>query len=372
MTKGDFMKKIDQNWIQPIFLGSVFLGTGGGGKTNNILLMLEELFSNNTTVSLIDFNDINDNSYYASTGLIGSPNVLDDFYFTGQENLSSINKLKEIMKVDISGIYSLECAGANALYPLLTASILDIPIIDGDCTSRTFPEIQMTSLHINNISIAPFSLTDTNNEVHCFHEKDTFMLDLNIRKLLSKKNNIGFFACAMKSGKIIKKNLIPHTYSHAMEIGNAFLESNDYNQLLNKLILITKNSIYGATIELFKGKIFELDNSPSLKWQILNLKGIDSYSNENFKILMKNELLIAFKNDTLAAMVPDLITLIDLDTLLPLNIDELKPQMKVSVLGIPAPVAFKTPSALAVVGPSSFGYKSPYKSLEEIYYDYYY
>lgn len=366
------MKRIDQSWIKPLFLGSIFMGTGGGGKTNNILLLLEELFLNNTSVDLIPIYDLEDDKYYASTGLIGSPEVLDDYNFSGQESIKSLNLLKKISRYEPNGIYTLECAGINALHPLITAAMLNLPMIDGDCIGRAFPEIQMTTLHINNIPIAPFCLTDTSETVNEFIVKDTFMLDLKIRQSLAKKNNMGFFACGMLPGKILKRTLIPHTYSLLKDIGCAFIECTSYDELLNQLIMITKNSIHGSTIELFKGKIIGTENSADFKWQVLNLKGIGSYSNEDFTILMQNEFLITYRNDTLTGMVPDLISIIDINSLLPINIIDLKPQMKVAVIGVPAPIALKTPSALNVVGPSSFGYKSPYKSLEELHFNYYF
>lgn len=366
------MKKIDQSWIKPLFLGSIFMGTGGGGKTNNILLLLEELFLNNTSVDLISTYDLEDNKFYASTGLIGSPEVLDDYNFSGQESIESLNLLKKMSNHEPSGLYTLECAGINVMHPLITAAILNLPLIDGDCIGRAFPEIQMTTLHINNIPLAPFCLTDTSETVNQFIIKDTFMLDLKIRQLLAKKDNMGFFACGMLKGSVLKKTLIPHTYSLTKDIGIAFINCKSYDELLNHLILITKNSIYGAAIELFRGKIIGTEDSADLRWQVLKLRGIDSYSNENFTILMQNEFLITYRNDTLSGMVPDLISLIDIDSLLPINITDIKPQMNVAVIGVPAPIALKTPSALNVVGPSTLGYKSPYKSLEELHFNYYF
>ena len=366
------MKKIDKSWIRPLFLGSVFLGTGGGGKINNSVYLLEELFSSNVSIPLISCRELEDKGYYAGTGMVGSPAVLDDFLFSGQESMPSIKELTDITKTEAAGLYTLECAGINALYPLFTAALYGLPIIDGDCISTAFPELQMTTLHINNIPLSPFCLSDIRGNVTTFCEDDTFMLEMKIRSHLANYNNVGFFSCGMLKGEILKKSLIPNTYTHAMEIGRAFTESTDYNDLLNRLVTVTKNSVYGAAIELFKGQVLEIDSSTNDNWQILKIKGMESYSSEDYKILMKNEFIVAFKNDSISVMVPDLISLIDIDTLMPLNISELKPQMKVSVIGMPAPLTLKTPTALSIVGPSSFGYKRTYKSLEELYFEYYY
>jgi DUF917 family protein len=71
-------------------------------------------------------------------------------------------------------------------------------------------------------------------------------------------------------------------------------------------------------------------------------------------------------------MVPDIIVTIDLERLIPVNIEDIRKNMKIAVLGIPAPINLKTNKALNIVGPTSFGYKSTYKPLEKTYYSYYY
>lgn len=366
------MKKIDKSWIKPLFLGSVYLGTGGGGKTNNAVYLLEELFSSNVSVPLIPCRELENGKYYAGSGLVGSPTLLDDFLFSGHESMPSINKLAKITNSEITGLYTLECAGINALYPLFTAVLSGLPLIDGDCISTAFPELQMTTLHINNIPLSPFCLSDIRGNVTTFYEEDTFMLELKIRNHLASFSNVGFFSCGMLKGETLKRSMIPNTVTHAMEIGRVFMECTDYSDLLSRLVTVTKNSVYGAAIELFKGKILEIDDTTNDNWQILKIMGIESYSSDNYRILMKNEFIAGFKNDSISVMVPDLISLIDMDTLMPVDISELKPQMKVSVIGMPAPLPLKTPTALSIVGPSSFGYKRTYKALEELYFDYYY
>jgi DUF917 family protein len=46
--------------------------------------------------------------------------------------------------------------------------------------------------------------------------------------------------------------------------------------------------------------------------------------------------------------------------------------MELAVIGLPAPLVLKTPRALDVVGPQCFGYKSRYRSLEQMNADYYF
>lgn len=366
------MDFIDKNWLKPLFLGSIFMGSGGGGKTDNLLITCQELFASDISIPLLSIKDLEFNSIYATTGLVGSPEVLDDFHCTGHEGISLINKLSNTINTDVKGIFTLECAGINVLYPLLVSALSHIPIIDGDCIGRAFPELQMTTFHLNNYTLKPLIFSNTQKETFEFSNEDNFMLELNIRHMLSKVNNIGFFAGCPVIGKELQKILIPNTISLTYEIGKSFIDYSTYEDILFNLIKTTKNSIYGASIELFAGTIDTIENIEHKHWQSIYIKGIKDYSHDKFQILTQNENLIAYKNGALAAMVPDLISMIDLDTLKPVGNNSITQGMNVAVIGTPAPLVWKTDSALNIVGPQCFGYKSPYKSLEELYYNYYY
>lgn len=366
------MKHIDYDWIKPLFWGSIFLGVGGGGKANNILSLCEEIFSKGLTIPLLDIENLETSKDYAAVGLIGSTEVIDDFYCTGQEGIEALNKLQSITGTEVQGLFTLECAGVNVLYPILVASLLKIPFIDGDSMGRAFPELQMTTFHLNNQPLMPFILCNTGLKIFEYYDVDNFLLDLNIRHVLSEENNIGFFASCASTGNSLKKMLIPRTLSLTYEIGKAFMDFSSYEDIMNNLIKATKNSIYGASIELFVGEIDNIENVEHKNWQSIYLKGIKHNKRETFQILTQNENLIAYKNNSLSAMAPDLISLINLDSLTPVSNNDLSKGMQVAVVGTPAPIVWKTIDGLNIVGPKCFGYKSPYKPLEKLFFNYYY
>src|SRR6056297_1098958 len=366
------MKIIDKSWVKPLSLGSVVLGSGGGGKTNNLVFLLEDILTKNIEIQMLDLEDLNSKDYYCSTGMIGSTQLIDDFYFSGHEGVETVKSIEKLTRKNIKGIFTLEAAGVNTLYPLAVAGLMGIPVVDADCMGRAFPEIQMTVFQIENEDILPFILNDTRNKTHIFDKEETFIVDLNIRKILNEIDNLGFFSCAVKDGNSLKERLIPETISFTRDIGEVFIEETNYESILKKLIFITKNSVYGAAIELFKGEIKVIDKNTGSNWQTINLDGIEDYSKKEYKIMNKNEYLISFIDGEISCMVPDIIVTIDIERLIPVNIEDIRKNMKIAVLGIPAPINLKTNKALNIVGPTSFGYKSTYKPLEKTYYNYYY
>lgn len=366
------MNYITYDWIKPISVGSVFLGSGGGGNTNGIALLCEEILPKNLSIPLIDIEDLERSKTYAAVGLIGTPQVIDDFYCTGQEGINALEMLEQHSGTKTQGIFTLECAGVNILYPLLVAGLSQLPFVDGDSMGRALPELQMTTFHLHKQLMTPFILCDTRRKTYEFDNIDNFLLDYNVRRMLGEADNIGFFASCATKGDALKRILVPRTLSLTYNIGKIFLEHKNYKDIMDKLIDCTKNSIYGACIELFTGKIDKIESVEHKNWQSVYLKGTKNYRDSIYQILTQNENLIAYKNNTLSAMVPDLISMINLDTLLPICNSELYIGMNVAVIGTPAPLIWKTNDGLNIIGPQCFGYKSSYKSLEELYFNYYY
>jgi DUF917 family protein len=66
--------------------------------------------------------------------------------------------------------------------------------------------------------------------------------------------------------------------------------------------------------------------------------------------------------------VPDLICIVDEESAEPITTELLRYGLRVSVIGIAAPAALKTETALRYVGPVAFGYANvPYVQLPGVY-----
>ncbi len=365
------MKNIDRDWIQYLHLGGIFLGSGGGGDPESLSFFLNDILTGDKTIRLISLEELDAEGYYASVNMMGSPELMGQYFPAGVEGVKALERLQALTGQEFKGITTIECAGVNILYPMLVAGRLGLPVVDADSMGRAFPELQMTTFNFAQIPGTPLTLIDSFGREHDFFENDNFLLELNTRKVISEGGGVGFFAGFSNKGSILKHILIPGTISFAAELGQVFANSSSYSQLLEKLIFVTKNSIYGSAIELFTGSIKDIETE-SLSLRTITIKGSGSYINEEFKILMQNENLFAYRQNKIAAMVPDLISVINLETLRPVNNNNLLPGMEVSVIGTPAPLPLKTKKNLDIVGPQCFGYKSGYEPLEKLYYSYYY
>ncbi len=369
--RGDYeLKLMDKSWIEPLYWGSIFLGSGGGGNSEFLTFLLNEQFSKKPTLPLLDLDEIKNESEYATVGLMGS--LIEETFPTGFEGINILERAKSSIKSNIDGLFTLEAAGVNILYPILVASLVDLPLIDGDAMGRAFPELHMTTFYFNKHHLIPFVISDSQGHYYDLNEKDIFMLELTARRIVSQQGGYGSFAGALTKGANLKRILIPRTISFAAELGKTFISPGSYSELIENLMMVSKNSLYGTAVELFIGIIERIENIENIDWETITIKGTNTSENSTFKILIKNENLIAYRNNKVAAMVPDLISIVNLETLKPVTNTELQEGMKVSVIGLPAPIALKKEKALEFIGPTAFGYKSRYESLEELYFSYYY
>jgi len=366
------MKNIDQSWVTPLMYGGLFLGSGGGGNGHLLQHHLKEVLKSGETVTLLDPVELNNDEYYVSICMMGSTEMTDENPMASSECSQIVSRLSKMTGHKYAGLYPLEAVTTNILYSVLGASMMNCPLVDGDVMGRAFPELQMTTYHINNIPCNPCVFQDNRGNCYDLSQDDTFLLELSIRKVLFENGEIGFLAGYENTGSVVRRNIIPGTISLAADIGKEIEQAKNYDDLLTGLINVSKNSNYGKCIELFKGTVTDIQRVEKLNWDNIHLSGDDNYINQKFSVLVHYENLIAFKNDKIAAMVPDIITFIDLQKLKPIQNHEVKRGMEVAVIGLPAPLVLKTQHALDVVGPQCFGYKAQYRSLEQMNYNYYF
>lgn len=364
------MRKIKKDWVYPLYYGSIILSSGGVEDAISFALEFEKLLTGGKWIPLLNLEELEYGAEYSSFGILGSLIVAQNP--VAEDGLRTVSEFERRFKRKISGLFSLEMASVNVFSHLMAACLLDLPVIDGDCMGRAFPEFQMNTAHIAGYSMAPGIITSKIGNIYEFQDEDDFMYEQKARKIVDQEGGNAFFNGLVSKEKELKDFIIPGTLSFAYDIGKAFVKPASYNSLLEELIFVSKNSVYGAIIELFVGIVKEMGPADEVSWSSFEIEGIGNYSQSKFRIFMQNEALIAYRDRDIVAMVPDLIALVNRNTLKPINGNQVKVGHKVSVFGIPAPVILKTKKALSIVSPKSFGYKNKFESLEQLNYAYYF
>ncbi len=360
------MRYIDIDWVKPLGIGSKIISSGGGGDTENFEKILSDLLEKEN-LKLLDVSELMEDEYYCSNGMIGTSNIIDSYNFTGKEGLETVRRMEHLEECRIEGIYPFEGAGINLLYPLITAAILNLPIIDGDVMGRCFTELQMSTLELNNIGLDPFILKDTMDIMHVFGSEDSSSIDLGVRKVLSRIDKLGFFTCGLEKGVDLKNAVIPGTITFVKNLGDVFLKSDNYEDIIKGLNKTVEKSIYGNFTELFKGRVGLITEAErSGIWTSFKLEGYDEYTGSLCNIMTKDQYLLLYRDKEVVCMTPDIITTIDMDTLEPVTVQDIKKGMRLGIGVLEAPIQLKTREALELMGISNFGYKLPYKTVKEL------
>src|SRR6266481_5266410 len=146
--------------IESLAIGAWILGTGGGGSPYLALLNMRKLYREGVVVSLLDPMDLPDEARVAVVSNMGAPLV-------GQERLTdprtialAVRMMEEYRGCRFDAVMSLEIGGGNSLQPFMAAAVLGLPVVDADCMGRAFPEAQMTSFAIHDLTMYPLTLAD--------------------------------------------------------------------------------------------------------------------------------------------------------------------------------------------------------------------
>ena len=130
------MKKLSYEEIKDILVGCTILGTGGGSLDNG-LGSVEKALASGCEFQLLDFDEIQDDGYYANPYYCGSivPKG-DDSQQRGDEIATSVKALEEFMGVKFHGLVSIEYGGGNTGEMMAAAARTGKFIVDADAAGR--------------------------------------------------------------------------------------------------------------------------------------------------------------------------------------------------------------------------------------------
>jgi len=335
--------------IEDIIKGATLLGAGGGGSSKPGLLLAEQI----AEVTLVEPNDVPDNSTVAVVAGMGSPVVLLKEGWRGEE-VPALERFEEAIGKKIDYIVPIETGGFNSVTPLHAGAVKGLPVIDGDGAGRAIPELEMTMFYIHGIPIAPLSLADSKGNSAIIYPTDAYMAEELGRAVTTVFGMTAGLVCHAMTGKQLKQAVIPGTLSVAEKVGKSIREAKRAGE---DLVEAAIKSIDG--IVLARGKVAKKTEE---------VKAGFDYGRvfiEDIIVDYKNENMIAWKGNKPIVMVPDLICWLKTDGE-PLTNADIKEGMEVVVIGKKAHKKWRTPEGFKVFTHvlESIGYKGEYIPIE--------
>ena len=356
------MRLLERQEIEDIARGSAVLGTGGGGDPylgKLAAIQAMELFG---PLQLADINELPDDMLVAFPFAIGSPVPFLERITMTKELVTAYHAMCRYMGKTIGAVMSAEIGGMNSVLPFAVGRELGLPVIDGDCMGRAYPEIQLVTLTLYGHSASPLAVADEHGNVTVVDTVDNTWAEKIARPVAVEMGAIsGGFGYPV-TVKDLKEAAILGTVSFAEEIGKAIRLAQQSHADPVAAALETTGGF-----RLFVGRIVDVARKTQKGWALgeTRISGVDAYDGREMTVRFQNEHLVAIENDEIVASVPDLIAILDTERGEPITTENLRYGFRVTVIGIPSDAKWRTPEGIALGGPRHFGYDIDFTPVEQ-------
>lgn len=348
------MWQIDEDALESIAIGAGILGTGGGGNPYLGKLKARRLLREGKTINVMSLDELPEDWRLVTVGGVGAPTVGIEKIDRGTETLDAMRAIEQVVGRTINAVIPAEIGGGNSIEPMIVAAHAGIPVIDADGMGRAFPQMPMITYFIYGLDCFPCALCDCQgNKIIYTEGVDSHWLELLTRSAAVQMGGHAGAAVAYMTGADAKRTAIRDTLSLALRLGNEvraarIAKADPVESILNAA---------GGTL-LFNGKIVDVERRTERGWSMgqVTIDGLDADTGSQMEISFQNENLIAWRDDEPVVTVPDLVCIVSREDGEPITTEMLRYGYRVSVIGIPCSPMLRTPEALAVVGPKSFGY----------------
>ena len=357
------MSSITVDEVEDIAIGAAVMGTGGGGDPHIGKLVARQAIERHGPVPLLSPNDLDDDDFVIPTAQMGAPTVSHEKPPGGGELVQAVRRVESAVGKTAVATMPIECGGINSTFPIAVAARLGVPLVDADGMGRAFPELQHETFNIYGVSGTPAAVADSHGNVCELDTVDNDSLEWIARGVTVRMGGTGYLADYPMTGTQVKETAIPHTMSLVRDIGEAVRNAD--GDVVEAIAGVTGSSLYGEASRLFEGKIVDVKRRTEAGFVRghVEIEGLDDDRGQSMRIDFQNENLAAQVDGEYLVTVPDLITVLDREMGDPVPTERLRYGARVQVLGIPTPAIMRTPEALDVWGPRTFGIETDYQPL---------
>ncbi len=357
------MRKIDINDVEDIALGAALLGAGGGGDPYIGKLMAIAAIRENGPITLLDPEEIPDDELVIPIAMMGAPTVLAEKAVGSMEFNTLYEKVSQFYGKEVYAFLPIEAGGVNSMLPIAACAQLKKPLIDADGMGRAFPEIQMVTFTLGNISASPMALTDEKGNCVIFETISNKWSEELARAVTMSCGGSVTVALYPMTGRQLKDYAVKNIITRSQQLGEAIRTAKNAADVTPEEHFLR----FSQGHKLFQGKIIDVlrETRGAFNYGKVVLQGVGEYKDKEAYVEFQNENLVASVDGEILATVPDLICLVDSDTFVPVTTDALKYGKRVHVIGLPCYEMWRTPAGLELAGPGYFGCDTEYIPVEE-------
>ena len=348
--------------MEAIATGSAVYGTGGGGDPYIGKLLAQNAIREHGPVRLVDMESIGSDELIVPVAMAGAPTVLLEKLAETGPLIAALRSLEDTLGKKATALISGEVGGLNSTIPFSVASVLGLPLVDGDTMGRAFPEIQMTLCTLQGVDACPMAMADEHGNSLIVRAIDNLWTERFVRSILTDMGAASYMAFYPMTGEQARRTIVRRSITLAQQAGQAI-----FNARIRHLDPVAELVRVTSGFCLFKGKIHDVQRATESGFSrgLAKVAGLDDHRGRALELLFQNEFLMARSGSSVLCSTPDLIVLVDSETGEPITAEQTRYGLRVAVLGLPCVPAWRTEAAIALVGPRRFGYDVDYCPLEQ-------
>lgn len=357
---------LDKNDVDALLIGLGIYGTGGGGDPEWGRKIIENDFSKGRVYEIVDPEDVEDDAFVCSGGIMGSVKALeymsyDEIVESWEKEFILMKAFREMEKIKgrkIDYIIPFEAGGLNTPVIMTLAARMGIPVINADAVGRSAPETQMTSFVGYGISLNPMPLVDhKGNTIVVMSANELTYADEIGRFVVTKGGGMGGNAHYAMSGAELKKSCIPGAISNSIRVGKLILEAQRKGIDPVAEFVEKENGL-----KLFEGVVTEVVGEDKGGFYLTNviMEGSKDYTNKKAKLVIKNEVMAVWIDGKIKSIFPDLVCMLYTESGIGVMSSDIKEGMKISLVGFPCHerlrYCLKTEAGKTAFGGARYGY----------------
>jgi len=348
--------------MRNIALGGAFLGTGGGGDPYIGRLLAEQALREHGPINVLAVDELDDDDLIVPVAMMGAPTVMLEKLPRGDEANAALDALQNVIGKKARAVFCIEAGGLNSTIPIAVAATAGLPVVDGDGMGRAFPELQMVSMTLNDISACPMVMADEKGNSIVLNTVDNLSTEKFARVITVEMGGAGLIALYPMTGAQAKEATLRESLSLINAIGSIIQSEQAANR--NPAQRLADDL---AGVRLFEGRVMDVERRTEGGFArgTCAIQGLGPDIGQSLTLEFQNEFLLAktASGDPLA-MTPDLICLLDLETGQPITTEQMRYGFRVIVFGLPCNPQWRSEQGLELVGPRYFGYDLDFQPIE--------
>lgn len=362
--------------LERLIEGAAFLGSGGGGPVSLARKLLKTMEQSGLRPRLVDWSDLSSEAWVASVAGIGSPNAAESVeapFTTAPRRM--VKALEESLGRSLDVLIPDETGPMNSLIPMVAATQLDLPVLDGDGAGRAMATLAMSTFN----EVAPVKPYLLGNEtpsvddqvtahltVHTPEQADTLTRGIVSEASFGSSGAFSTWPCQVGPlGSVAIQGSVSQAIAVGQLLENARKSGSDP--------LPGLQSLFGARMRtLYTGTIDEVNSHTAQGFDITQIR-MASSGQPDLTVYALNENMMAWRDDLShpLGVGPDSLCYVSEDghAFTNAHLSEYvgRPDKKVHLVGLEALPALRKPVIVSayrsVLLP--MGYPGPYRPLTE-------